>query len=213
MVYERVPIIKVSSEFYEYIENSLEELPFALLKEYKNMAVVRYNNEKEFLDFCVIFSDGERVIAVDTCGYNFPIRKSRLTPFQESRVLEKLESEQVQGYVPLCFDVSLENHEYELMRGLTRKERELKKILLSALEKLSNTKNISELRYWFLEWFSNDYLEVKKLDASAIIKRLSSSATVGWSDKHFKFTEKIVKFNAELEQLWALEAGNADKVT
>lgn len=213
MVYERVPIVKVRKDFYNYVENTLEELPFGLLKEYKNMAAVRYNNEKEFLDFCVIFSDGERVIAADTCGYNFPIRKSRLTPFQESRVLEKLEYEETLGYEPL-YSLGLESNEEEvLMRGLTRKERELKKILLTALEKLVSSNNIAELRYWYLEWFSNDYLEVKKLDAEMISEKLLSCTKSGWSDKHFRFAEKIVKSNTDLEQLWTLEVGSADKVS
>src|SRR5690606_37908539 len=120
-------------------------------------AFLRKNHERTQLDFCFVATDGTGIIAVDTIGYNIPIRKSRLIPRQEQLVYEMIE-----GHEPESYDFTAESvkeKEYhilspapELMRGLTRKERQLKQLLFMALDQLKNCKNEAEVRYWYTEW-------------------------------------------------------------
>ena len=49
------------------------------------------------------------------------------------------------------------------MRGLTRKERQLKQLLFMALDQLKNCKNEAEVRYWYTEWSPERYLQIQSL--------------------------------------------------
>ncbi|PNB76742.1 DUF3603 domain-containing protein, partial [Pseudomonas sp. FW305-BF6] len=66
----------------------LLELPSGLLTEVFQKSYVRKNHERIQLDYCFVVTDGNGIIAVDTIGYNIPIRKSRLIPRQEQMVYD-----------------------------------------------------------------------------------------------------------------------------
>ena len=55
---------------------------------------LRKNHERSQLEYCFVVSDGEGILAVDTIGYNIPIRKSRLIPSQEQLAFEMFENQE-----------------------------------------------------------------------------------------------------------------------
>ncbi|MDV2686953.1 DUF3603 family protein, partial [Alkalihalophilus lindianensis] len=72
---DQVPLVKVESDLFDYIENELSELPQQLLDDIYQKAYLRKNHERIQLDNCFVVTDGVGILAVDTIGYNIPIRK------------------------------------------------------------------------------------------------------------------------------------------
>ncbi len=95
---DQVPLLKVDATLYHYIENELLELPQQLLEDVHHKAYIRKNHERLQQEYCFVVTDGRGIIAVDTIGYNVPIRKSRLIPRQEQMVYEMVENVQAEKY-------------------------------------------------------------------------------------------------------------------
>ncbi|MBO9128656.1 YjbA family protein [Bacillus sp. 165] len=207
---DQVPLVKVESALFHYIENELMELPAKLLEEVYQKAYVRKNHERLQLDYCFVVSDGKGILAVDSIGYNIPIRKSRLIPRQEQMVYEMIENAEVHRYdFSYPQDVKKEHHILSpspyMMSGLTRKERQLKQLLFMALDQLHTTKNAAEIRYWYTEWDPASYQNVQDLEFEEVWNRLFEEAKYGWSDKHEQLCERLVKGQPFFEKLWELE--------
>src|SRR5690606_24543950 len=129
---DQVPVLKVTPELYNYIENELSDLPEALLNDVYQKAYLRKNHERIQLDYCFIVTDGISILAVDTIGYQVPIRKSRIIPRQEQLVYDMIEKEPISHYSINTIrpkEYHILSPSPELMAGLTRKERQLKKLL------------------------------------------------------------------------------------
>lgn len=209
---DQVPLLKVDSCLFHYIENDLAELPRQLMDEIYQKAYLRKNHERVQLDYCFVVSDGTGILVVDTLGYSVPIRKSRMIPRQEQLVYELLESqESVQYHYPIIQEDKKEFHilspEPQVMLGLTRKERQLKQLLFMALDQLHSSDNVAEIRYWYTEWSPERYFEIQHLDFEAVWKELYESTRYGWSRKHELFCENIIKGQSFFEKLWEMEHG------
>jgi Protein of unknown function (DUF3603) len=204
---DQVPLLKVSSALYDYIENSLSEIPQALLEDVYQKAFVRKNHERIQLDYCFVISDGKGILAVDTIGYNIPLRKSRLIPRQEQLVYDMV-AEQEEAVYP--FHSSEKEHHIlspspHLMSGLTRKERQLKQLLFMALDQLYSTKNVAEVRYWYTEWAPEKYTHIQKMSFEEAWNNLYEEAKYGWTDKHAQLCENLIKGQPFFEKLWEME--------
>jgi hypothetical protein len=204
---DQVPLLKVSSALYDYIENSLSEVPQALLEDVYQKAFVRKNHERIQLDYCFVISDGKGILAVDTIGYNIPIRKSRLIPRQEQLVYDMIAEQEEAVY-------SFHSYEKEhhilspspyLMSGLTRKERQLKQLLFMALDQLYSTKNVAEVRYWYTEWAPEKYPHIQKMSFEEAWNNLYEETKYGWTDKHVQLCENLIKGQPFFEKLWEME--------
>ncbi|AGK52728.1 YjbA family protein [Bacillus sp. 1NLA3E] len=208
---DQVPLLKIDPVLFLFIENDLSELPQQLLHDVYQKAYLRKNHERIQLDHCFVISDGSGILAVDTMGYNIPIRKSRIIPRQEQLAYEMLENQDVINY---SFDQKEFNKDFhilspepELMRGLTRKERQLKQLLFMALDHLYSSKNVAEIRYWFTEWRPEQYSEIQMLTFEEAWVQLFEETKYGWTSKHQKFCENIVKGQPFFEKLWEMEHG------
>ncbi|MDG4656659.1 YjbA family protein [Ectobacillus antri] len=206
---DQVPLLKVDSVLYHYIENELSELPPRLLEDIHQKAYIRKNHERIQLDYCFVVSDGKGILAVDTIGYNVPIRKSRLIPRQEQMVYEMIENAQTHSYELRATADKKEHHILSpspyIMNGLTRKERQLKQLLFMALDQLRTAKNTSEIRYWYTEWEPSAYNDVQNLAFDDIWTRLYEETKYGWTDKHESLCERLVKGQPFFEKLWEIE--------
>src|SRR5690625_6041045 len=56
----------------------------------------------------------------------------------------------------------------KLFFGLTRRERQLKQVLMMSLDQLRTSKNIEELRYWLTEWNPKKYPRVRYMDRKEV---------------------------------------------
>ncbi|NRD78428.1 YjbA family protein [Bacillus sp. BRMEA1] len=209
---DQVPLIKVEPVLYNYIENDLLELPQQLLDDIYQKAYLRKNHERIQLDYCFVVTDGTGILAVDTIGYNIPIRKSRLIPRQEQLVYEMISTHEPQKYQFYVQSKEKDFHilspEPELMTGLTRKERQLKQLLFMALDQLFSSNNEAEVRYWFTEWCPEKYSSIQELTFEEAWQQLFEEAKYGWSKKHEIFCENIIKGQPFFEKLWEMENGS-----
>lgn len=208
---DQVPLIKVEPILFNYIENDLSELPQQLLDDVYQKAYLRKNHERVQLDYCFVVSDGIGILAVDSIGYNIPIRKSRLIPRQEQLAYEMLENHDATYY---AFNDQRNLKEFhilspspELMNGLTRKERQLKQLLFMAFDQLYSSKNVAEVRYWYTEWSPENYADIQQMEFEEAWLQLFEQSKYGWTSKHEHFCENIIKGSPFFEKLWEMEHG------
>ncbi|MDP4085132.1 MAG: YjbA family protein [Bacillota bacterium] len=209
---DQVPLVKVETILFNYIENDLSDLPQQLLDDIFQKAFLRKNHERVQLEYCFVVSDGIGILVVDTIGYNIPIRKSRLIPRQEQLVYEMLENQDTHEY---HFGSRNKNKEYhilspepDLMRGLTRKERQLKQLLFMAFDQLHTSMNEAEIRYWYTEWCPELYSIIQEMNFEDAWQQLYTEIKFGWSKKHENFCENLIKGQPFFEKLWELEHGS-----
>ncbi|UOE56778.1 YjbA family protein [Cytobacillus oceanisediminis] len=208
---DQVPLLKLDPVLFNYIENDLSELPQQLLDDIYQKAYLRKNHERIQLEYCFVVSDGTGILAVDTIGYNIPIRKSRLIPRQEQLAYEMLENHEAANY---SFNDQTALKEFhilspspDLMAGLTRKERQLKQLLFMALDQLHSSKNDAEIRYWYTEWSPERYSKIQSMNFEEAWYELYDESKYGWSGKHEKFCENLIKGQPFFEKLWEMEHG------
>jgi hypothetical protein len=208
---DQVPLVKIDSVLFNYIENDLSELPQQLLDDIYQKAYLRKNHERTQLDYCFVVSDGVGILAVDTIGYNIPIRKSRLIPRQEQLVFEMLENQETRAYnfndPSSLKDFHILSPAPGLMRGLTRKERQLKQLLFMAMDQLHSSQNAAEVRYWLTEWSPEKYEQIQQLSFEDVWEQLYEETKYGWSPKHYSFCENLIKGQTFFEKLWEMEHG------
>jgi len=208
---DQAPLIKVEPILFNYIENDLSELPQQLLDDIYQKAYLRKNHERVQLDYCFVVTDGVGILAIDTIGYNIPIRKSRLIPRQEQLVYEMIsqhDAKQYHSYTqPKTKDFHILSPEPELMRGLTRKERQLKQLLFMALDQLFSSNNEAEVRYWYTEWCPEQYSTIQELNFEDAWEQLFEETKYGWSKRHETFCENLIKGQPFFEKLWEMEHG------
>ncbi|AZU61256.1 YjbA family protein [Neobacillus mesonae] len=209
---DQVPLIRVEPVLFHYIENDLAELPQQLLDDIFQKAYLRKNHERIQLEYCFVVTDGTGILAVDTIGYNIPIRKSRLIPRQEQLVYEMISAHEAKNYQfhghPKEKEFHILSPDPELMRGLTRKERQLKQLLFMALDQLFSSSNEAEVRYWYTEWCPERYSLIQEMKFDVAWEQLFEETKYGWSEKHEIFCENIIKGQPFFEKLWEMENGS-----
>ncbi len=208
---DQVPLLKVEPILFNYIENDLSELPRQLLDDIYQKAYLRKNHERVQLDYCFVVTDGVGILAIDTIGYHIPIRKSRIIPRQEQLVYEMISQHEALQYhfyeQPKSKDFHILSPEPELMRGLTRKERQLKQLLFMALDQLLSSNNEAEVRYWYTEWCPEQYSTIQEMNFEDAWEQLFEETKYGWSKRHEIFCENLIKGQPFFEKLWEMEHG------
>ncbi|WP_059103986.1 YjbA family protein [Shouchella shacheensis] len=208
-VLDQVVLVETSEALFEAIENQLSELPASLLGTVHQKSYLRKNMSRIQLDYCFIATDGVRIIAVDTMGYKTPIRKSRLTPRQEQLVFDALKEQDVER---ITQEQPMAEKEYHLLspdpkqlKGLTRRERQLKQLLYMSLDHLRTTGTDAELRYWCTEWDPFSYHELQHMGREQLWNHLYMGVSEGWTKTHYELCEAMIKGQAFFEKLWELE--------
>lgn len=212
---DQVVVIKMQEDLFNYIENTLLELPEELLADVYKQSYVRRKSQRVELDYCFLATDGVKSLVVDTMGYHTPMRKSRLVPRQEEQLLILIESESTRDYYMDYLDCQKEYHILSpdpiLMSGLIRKERQLKQLLFMALDQLKTEAELAELRYWYTEWAPHKYKEIQEMDFDEVWDNLFNEIKHGWSEKHEEFCYTMIKGQPFFEKLWTIQQGELEK--
>src|SRR5690625_598423 len=209
-ILEQVPVIHITESLYGYIENSLYDLPTELLDMIHKRAYIRKGHTRQMLEYACIITDGRGILAIDTIGYHIPVRKSRLIPRQEQQVFELCKKVKPKhfDFTPINDDQkqSLMSMDKDYVNGLTRRERQLKKLLMIAMEQLKTTDNVNEVLYWLSEW-DNEQVTYAMQQASIqeVWQTLYDEIKFGWTKAHEKLCVQLVKGNPFLEKFWELE--------
>ncbi|GAB2533081.1 DUF3603 family protein [Gracilibacillus alcaliphilus] len=207
-ILDQAPILLIDHKAFVYIENDLQDIPSAILKQIYQQAYVRKNQKRQPLDYACIITDGFSIMAFDTMGYHIPMRKSRLIPRQERLVLELIRGRTPEKY-SLPKHTEKEFHILSLppqyMAGLTRKERQLKQLLMIAIDQLEANQSIEEIRYWLTEWQPEQYQQIKHMSFEQAWYTLYQELVNGWGIKHEAFCQQIIKGHAFYEDIWERE--------
>lgn len=206
---DQVPLLYISEVLYNYIENDMHDLPKSLLDTIYKRAFIRKGQERTVLEYACVVTDGKDIIAFDSIGYQIPIRKSRLIPRQEQLVFDMIKTTKPESFK---FDVKIVKKEYhmlsmapELVHGLTRRERQLKQLLMIALDQLRTADNLEELRYWLTEWDPKQYPFIRYMNEIKVWEALYEGVKQGWGIRHEELCGKMIKGQPFLERMWELE--------
>ncbi|RKQ32624.1 YjbA family protein [Oceanobacillus halophilus] len=214
---DQVPLLYITSGLYNYIENDMHDLPKELLDTIYKRAYMRKGHERSVMEYACVVTNGEDIIAIDTIGYQIPIRKSRLIPRQEQLVYDMIKKTKPQSF---GFEVENYQKDYHLLSmapefvfGLTRKERQLKQLLMIALDQLRTSNNLEELRYWLTEWDPKQYPYIRYMDEEKVWDTLYNGVKDGWSRAHEDLCGKLIKGQPFLEKMWEVENGQAQNTS
>ncbi len=206
---DQIPVIYVDADLFDYIENDLQDIPREILELVFERAYLKKQHQRIPLDHAFIMTEGVHTLVVDTLGYEIPIRKSRMIPRQERLVLELVKNKQPERY---DYHKPSKDKQYHIlslqpkyMVGLTRKERQLKHLLMLMLDQLNQSKRIDELRYWLTEWTPERYEYIQTLEFETGFRLLANHVKEGWSEKHDEICEKMAKGQPFFERLWEME--------
>lgn len=206
--YTNLPIVKVTNELFDHIENTLEYIPENLLEDIKNKAEYKLNAFQRTIEqYAFIITNGTRALAVGTNGLKTPMKKSRLNPEQERKVIEKshaLETveyefnkkERIYNYLSL---------EPSALIGLVRKERHKKQVLYAALDDLryAEVKNVEKLKYLWGE-YSDAPLKQKNYTYDGLLHKLGEEMKQGWSERHDRVAKVLTKHDQYLNELYTV---------
>ena len=211
-VLEQVPVIYISGSLFNYIENSLYDLPAGLLKMIEKKTYKRKGPQKEIIQYAAIVTDARGILAFNTSGYQIPIKKSRLIPRQEQQVFDL--TKESSSNISIIQSVPKRGQEYPLsvpqqyMYGLTRKERQLKKILMIAMDQLKNSEDKNELLYWLSEWDNKNLVQMMdNRETKEIWQALYDDIIAGWGPAHEALCRQLIKGNPFLEKFWEKGTG------
>lgn len=197
---EQIPLLYVDEMTFYQIENSLQELPRRLLHSIYKRTYLRVERKRQLVDYACVVTDGIGIVAFHTLGQKMPLRKSRLIPRQEQQVYDLLPRIKKQYY-------HITKHAWDKMKhyknidtydmiGLSRRERQMKRILLIAIDQLKRAKDEKEIYYWISEWENKNLVDsIAGLSLDVIWQQFYEQVTQGWSEKHEHFCRQIVKRN------------------
>ncbi|TDQ42129.1 DUF3603 family protein [Aureibacillus halotolerans] len=210
-VLDQTPVLFVEHVVFERIENELLPLPKQLLQDVYNKSYMRKNHERKALEYCFIVTDGMNILAVNTIGYDIPVRKSRIIPRQEQLVYDMVASKTptIYNWANVELEPAKEYHLYSPapseMRGLTRKERQLKQVLYMAMDHLKSNANDAEMRYWCTEWDPDHYMIIQRFSFDQAWEWMFEGIRKGWSAHHGQVGASLIRGQSYLEKLWELE--------
>ncbi|AIF42769.1 YjbA family protein [Virgibacillus sp. SK37] len=214
---DQVPLLYITENLYNYIENDMHELPKPMLDVIYKRAYSRKGQERTVMEYAAIITDGNDIMVIDTIGYQIPVRKSRLIPRQEQLVYDMIQNTKAQSFK---FDDRHYKKEYhmlslepELVFGLTRKERQLKQLLMMGLDQLRTANNLGELRYWLTEWDPKNYPYIRDLNEDQVWEALYNGVKRGWTSSHEDLCAKLIKGQPFLEKLYEMENGKEENAS
>lgn len=213
-MFEEMAVIRVEPELYNFIESEYEKIPNQLLEMMKGQSRKRNpkTNRVRKEDYAAVITDGERVIAIFTEGDTKPKLKSRLIPRQEALVFKMVkghEAVDVEWERPAHDESPEEDLMDQLLSsdikytiGLTRKERELREILMEAIFRLSCSENDSEIMYWYVELFPEMYESHNTVSRDDKMRAIWDKLKTGWSNRHLEFGNGLVRHYDDNRDKW-----------
>lgn len=186
---KRIKLLHVDRKVFDNLLNcdGIIDKDF-LIKIYRTCEV--YTNKKaKILDYCSLFSDGERVMAVEFDSNGKPIFKSKLLLDEEEEIAILASNLEM---FPLEYKVSskvLKN------RFFTRNEILIRKYLVREIEECYKKKNYQKLHYLYVEYYDKESTSYQKM-YSDLINSMKDSL----NDKHYSIY-KLLKLMCKKKQV------------
>jgi len=206
ILYTVLPVVKVTNELFNHIENTLEHIPEELLKDIEDKAKVKTGYFSSTEKYAFVITNGNVALAVSTNGLKIPMKKSRLSLQDENLVQFKTRSLEAKEY-----EFKKKQHIYNylslepsVMAGLTRKERHKKQVLFQALDDLKYVavKNVDKLKYLYGEWSNTPLNQKKQYTYDGLLNKIGEEMKAGWTKNHENVAEFLVKHDEYLSELY-----------
>lgn len=219
---EEIPLIKVERSFLQHVENSMEDLPEALLHDIKGQSIFREGGNRKLADYACVLCDGLEALAIYTGDETKPFYKSRIVP--KSLLIA---TELVQHAPAKIYDYNSVVHTYglqmpspKIVRGLSRTEKTLKQLLLLSFDRLlerskttSSSQFLWQLRYWYGEFRPDESENIKSItDVEELLFLMQQSIEDGWSSSHEALCRKLIQGYAPFEELYEQETEGSSKL-
>lgn len=159
-----------------------------LIKIYRTCEV--YTNRKvKILDYCCLFSDGERVLAIEFNEAGNPMYKSKLLIDEEEEIA--ILANNLEFY-PLTFE---KREKILKNRFFTRNEIIIRNYLMKEIEECYHKKNYGKLRFLYEEYF-----EEKDSSYPQMMQALLDSMETCLDSKHMNIYQ-ILKLSSKKKQV------------
>jgi hypothetical protein len=231
---DQSPLLYVTEELFDYVENGMGALPEKMLKAIHQACYVRKNHERTALEYAAVITDGLRVLAFDTDELPaeekvvdivdpvYPFKKSRLIPRQYQLVMEMIAvTEPTDFGATFVTEEEEETVEARILNitnvhtlGLTRREREMKEILMDCLYQLSQSESIEEVRYWYTELFPGSMIDIttENWTIDQMVLDMHDHLSEGWDEQHEDIGLKLTRYFLYDEEWAELHAARVTKV-
>lgn len=220
-LYSEIPIIEVDEDLFDMLPLMTDTVPLAITEIVDYKAV-----EEDFghrsSDFVAVCGDQALVFAVKQSKYApnvMAIRGvGRVSPELEEKfvALSKKNNSKVHSVDTAGFKVSDFLPPVDI--GLTRREKEMKEILMSAMTLLSQEGYTrSAVEYFFHDLYPNMHKyqeEVNTQTKEDLLEDMISYLAEGWDSQHEEFGDELIKFvDSDLFEEWEeLRSINKDVV-
>lgn len=186
---KRIKLVHVSNEEYDkllYYDGTVDSN--FLIKIYRTCEV--YTSKKiKVLDYCILFSDGSRAMAVEFNNKGRPIYKSKLLIDEEEEIAVLASNLEKYSFSYQITEKILNN------RYFTRNEILIHKYLYNEIAECYNKKNYDKLRFLYEEYFEKEEDSLTKM-----YQDLLNSMKNTIDDKHLDIY-RILKLSNKKKQV------------
>lgn len=170
---KRIKLAKISKKDFDLFLNYKIKIDSDFLLKIFKTCEVYLNKGIEVLDYCVLFSDGVRVLAMEFNKNGVSECKSKLLLDEEEEIASLATNLE---FTEIKFELIKED---VMNRFLTRKEIKMRKYLINEIKDSYRNKNLNKLKFLYTEYF--DYNES---NPEVMVNSLIDSMTNDLDDKH-----------------------------
>ncbi len=144
---KKIPLYRINKETFKVLLKNQVKFTKSLLEQIKDKTILKNNNKS--LDYCLLVSDAKNALALELNKDGLVISRSKLLLNDEINLSE------------IMFTMKEYKLEYEIIKEYKEKSdirqiAEIKNLIRIEINNLYKEKNLSKLKYLYLEWFEKD---------------------------------------------------------
>lgn len=170
---KRIKLAKISKKDFDLFLNYKIKIDSDFLLKIFKTCEVYLNKGIEVLDYCVLFSDGVRVLAMEFNKNGVSECKSKLLLDEEEEIASLATNLE---FTEIKFELIKED---VMNRFLTRKEIKMRKYLINEIKDSYRNKNLNKLKFLYTEYFDDN-----ESNPEVMVNSLIDSMTNDLDDKH-----------------------------
>lgn len=170
---KRIKLAKISKKDFDLFLNYKIKIDSDFLLKIFKTCEVYLNKGIEVLDYCVLFSDGVRVLAMEFNKNGVSECKSKLLLDEEEEIASLATNLE---FTEIKFELIKED---VMNRFLTRKEIKMRKYLINEIKDSYRNKNLNKLKFLYTEYFDDN-----ESNPEVMVNSLIDSMANDLDDKH-----------------------------
>ncbi|WNO29774.1 hypothetical protein [Bacillus phage SDFMU_Pbc] len=217
-LYSEIPIIEVDEDLFDMLPLMTDSVPLALTEVVDFKAVIEDFGHRSS-DFVAICGDQVLVFGVKQSEYSPNVmavtRVGRVAPELEEKFVSLARKKNIEVHSVDTAGFKVSDFIPLVDVGLTRREKEMKEILMTAMTTLSQSDySRGAVEYFFHALYPNMHKyqeEVNILTKESMLEDMVSYLVEGWDSQHEEFGDELIKFvDTDLFEEWG-ELRNINK--